>query len=168
MKREMLAVLVACSVAGCAAPRMTEVATSGAKPDGCAEVAGVRSIKVVYNASGEPIGVAPDRRSGEEEIGDPGRLEVRECEIVRINLKKGVAGRSGMVVFDKDMAVTGTATAFRSPGRRPAYLSRRNSVFIPIDDRATKGREEFSYSVHIDCPEQSACTPLDPMIIVER
>jgi hypothetical protein len=162
MTRKLLAVLVACSVAGCAASPTTGVATAAEKPDGCTQAAGVRGIKIVYNSNGEPIDVAVDFRPNDLPVGNARELRVKECENVRINTKRGSAGRSGMVIFDKD-------AAFRSPGRRPAYLSRRNFVFIPIDDRDVTGVEEFSYSVHVDCPEASSpCKPLDPKIVVER
>ena len=161
MTCRMLAVLVACSVAGCAAPPPTEIATATVKPEGCSQVAGVRGIKVVYDNNGTPIDVLPDRRRGDLEVPDARNLKAKECENVRVNIKKGNASRAGMVAFDK-------ATGFPSPGLRPAYVARRNVVIIPIDDREGSGTYEFAYSIHVDCPEDPECEALDPMIIVER
>jgi hypothetical protein len=157
----IVTVLFACCVAACAGPQTTDIRPTAETPAGCDPGSpGHRwKLRVVYDSAGAPIGVEPDA-GNTQPIPDAANLEVKPCDTVWINARKGNAGRSAMVAFDK-------GADFKSPGRRPAYLARRSMIVVPIDKRDGSGKEEFRYSIHVDCPE-SECTPLDPMIIVER
>jgi hypothetical protein len=157
MMQKLALALMACSAVGCAS--QPTGGTSGVLPAGCEGSPTTWKLRVLYNGDGEPIAVASADES--QHIPDPARLVVKECDKVEISVKKGL-GRTGMAAFDK-------REGFRSPGGRPAYLSRGNKIIIPIDDRDGSGTEEFEYSIHIDCQERgSRCRPLDPMIKVER
>lgn len=160
MIRRIPLVLLACCLAACVGPRTQEIRPTTIKPDGCDNVGNVWKLKVRFSTTGAPIGVEADKEN-DKPIKDPERLEVAECDNVRIKVKKGNSDRSAMLVFDKD-------PAFRTPGKKPAYLSRQNAIYVPIDNREGQGRDEFAYSIHVDCPEDTTCEPLDPMIIVER
>jgi hypothetical protein len=157
----ILPVLLTCCVAGCAGQQTGEIRAATIVPEGCNAVGTVWKLKVRYDDAGAPVGVDADS-GNERPIRDPERLEVAECDNVRFNVNRGARSRSAMIFFDKD-------PAFRTPGKKPAYLSRRGAVFVPIDNRDTRGREEYAYSIHVDCPEvDSQCAPLDPIIVVER
>jgi hypothetical protein len=161
MIRNIVPVLIACCVAACAGQQTQEIRAATVVPEGCSAVGTVWKLKVRYDGAGAPVGVDADS-GNEKPIKDPERLEVAECDNVRLNVNKGARSRSAMIFFDKD-------PAFRTPGKKPAYLSRRGAVVIPIDNRETGGREEYMYSIHFDCPESNTeCAPLDPMIVVER
>jgi hypothetical protein len=83
-----------------------------------------------------------------------------KCTKVGIDFKDS-GSRKAAVVFDKPNYPG-------SPGRALAYFNRGNYIYVPIDDRDVVGDDEFKYSIYVDCPANGACSPLDPMIIVER
>lgn len=164
MITRIVPVLLACCVAACAGSQPTGGYTTTVIPDGCEnEPPGYAwKLRVRLNGLGAPVGLSKD--AGPRPIPDPENLTVRQCDTVEIRVIQQGYNRSAMVAFDKD-------PGFKSPGSRPAYLTRRGTIVVPIDKREGKPTEEFRYSIHVDCDDnitEKRCPALDPMIKVER
>ena len=156
----IVTVLLVCCVAACTGPQTQEIRATLTTPEKCSALGKVWKLRVRFGLDGTPVGVEAD--SGNPgPIADPERLEVGECDNVLFTVRKSSRNRSAMLIFDKD-------PGFRSPGKQPAYLSRKGAIIIPIDNREGTGKEEFAYSIHVDCPESIGCAPIDPRIVVER
>ena len=157
-------VLLAFCVAACAGPQSKDDLANTVTPDGCdKESPGYEwKLKVVLDGLGAPVGV--ERYGGSRPIPDPANLTVKPCDTVSFKVLPQGRNRSAMVAFDKK-------TGFESPGKRPAYLTRRGRIVVPIDRREGSDRKEYEYSIHVDCDDNisdNRCKPLDPMIVVER
>jgi len=168
----------------CAGQPVQELQLRSGPPAGCTSAKDVWRLKVVLGNAGPKLGAPVDVAPLNHPALSPESaraLRVKPCDVVRFEVGKQGSRRSAMVVFDKAVETgsdgrpqcvagdTRTGSGFRSPGRSPAYLTRKGFIEVPIDRREGAPKEDaFCYTVRLDCPEDVDCPALDPMIIVER